>query len=59
VDVEHTLAEGRHAWLQVLRGRAEVNGVELQTSDGLAASDERRLTISAKGGCEVMLFDLA
>ena len=59
VVVEHTLAAGRHAWVQVLRGRAAINGVELQTSDGLAVSDEHRLTIAAKGGCEMMLFDLA
>ena len=56
--VSHQLATGRHAWLQVLRGRASLNGQELQTSDGAAVSDDGLLTIQADGPAEVMLFDL-
>jgi hypothetical protein len=58
-SVNHELQTGRHAWLQVLRGRVSVNGTALQTSDGLAISDERLLTIIGEQGAEVMLFDLA
>jgi redox-sensitive bicupin YhaK (pirin superfamily) len=57
-SVSHSLADGRHAWLQVLRGSVSLNGQELQTSDGAAVSDESLLTIQASGPAEVMLFDL-
>ncbi len=60
VSVSHQLAAGRYAWLQVLRGTADVNGTQLDTSDGLAASDEnRQLTIVGKQPAEIMLFDMA
>jgi quercetin 2,3-dioxygenase len=58
-SVSHDLPPGRHAWLQVLRGRASANGTLLETSDGLAVSNERRLTITGEHAAEVMLFDLA
>jgi redox-sensitive bicupin YhaK (pirin superfamily) len=56
--VTHELAPGRHAWLQVLRGSAQLNGVSLATSDGAAVSEESSLTVLAAEPCEVMLFDL-
>ena len=55
----HELAPGRHAWLQVLRGRVSLNGIPLDTSDGAAVSEENRLTLSTDQASEVMLFDLA
>jgi redox-sensitive bicupin YhaK (pirin superfamily) len=58
-SVRHDLTTGRHAWLQVLRGQVKVNGIHLQTSDALAASEERLLTIVAEQPAEIMLFDLA
>lgn len=58
-QVEHRLAQGRHAWLQVLRGSISLNGRDLQTSDGAAVSDEPALTIQATKDAEIMLFDLA
>lgn len=57
-QVTHELAPGRHAWLQVLRGTVTLNGQPLVTSDGVAVSDETRLTIEASTDAEVMLFDL-
>jgi len=57
--VEHPLAESRHAWLQVLRGKVTVNDHALDTSDGVAISDERVLKIEANEEAEIMLFDLA
>jgi redox-sensitive bicupin YhaK (pirin superfamily) len=58
--VEHALAPGRHAWLQVARGRVDLGGgrLELGPGDGLAASDERALAISAREDAEILLFDL-
>lgn len=58
-QVRHAPAEGRHAWLQVLRGNVSLNGHTLQTGDGAAVSDEKLLTIEAAGDAEIMLFDLA
>jgi redox-sensitive bicupin YhaK (pirin superfamily) len=58
-ELQHELAEGRHAWLQVLRGEVSLNGQQLNTSDGVAVSDEGLLSIEPRGGAEVMLFDLA
>src|SRR5262249_49950858 len=39
-EVTHTLAPGRHAWLQVLRGAVLLNDHTLETSDGAAVSEE-------------------
>jgi len=58
-QVTHPLADGRHAWLQVLRGVVSLNGHELNASDGAAISEERQLTIRTLVGADLMLFDLA
>lgn len=57
--VEHPLAAGRGAWLQVARGSVELNGTTLQQGDGAAIEDETALAITSKGASEVLLFDLA
>ena len=53
------LAPGRHAWLQVVRGRVTTGEQPLQAGDGLAVSDESALAVRADGAAEVLLFDLA
>jgi redox-sensitive bicupin YhaK (pirin superfamily) len=58
-EVRHSLSDGRHAWLQVLRGRAKANGHVLKVGDGAAVSDEEVLAIDADEDSEIMLFDLA
>lgn len=57
-SVNHDIEPQRHAWLQVLRGSVSVNGLSLDTSDGVAVSDERNLVITGEQPAEVMLFDL-
>jgi redox-sensitive bicupin YhaK (pirin superfamily) len=57
-QVIHELDTGRHAWLQVLRGSALLNGIELSEGDGVALSDDNTLTIQATTEAEIMLFDL-
>jgi redox-sensitive bicupin YhaK (pirin superfamily) len=57
--VAHALKPGRQAWLQVLRGRAALNGHPLSAGDGAAVSREERLEITGQDDAEVMLFDLA
>jgi redox-sensitive bicupin YhaK (pirin superfamily) len=54
----YPLASGRHAWLQVLRGRVELNGNAVVAGDGAAASDESTLSLRAIVPSEVLLFDL-
>ena len=56
--VEHRIASGRHAWLQVARGSVEANGERLGAGDGAAISDEPRLAVRAEEPSEILLFDL-
>jgi quercetin 2,3-dioxygenase len=58
--VEHSLAKGRGAWLQVARGSVLLNGTTLRKGDGAAIEDESLLEISGSGAedAEVLLFDL-
>lgn len=58
-SIEQSIAESRHAWLQVLRGSVLLNGTLLATSDGAAVSEERLLKIEASEAAEIMLFDLS
>lgn len=56
--LDFTLANGRHAWLQVLRGQVELGSQPLQTGDGAAISDEDALALTTATQAEVMLLDL-
>lgn len=57
--VTHELRPGRHAWVQVARGQARLNGVLLKEGDGAAVRDETALTLDSETGAEVLVFDLA
>ncbi len=53
------LAEGRHAWIQLISGAIDVNGFTLDAGDGAAISQEAVLTIRAyEDNSEFLLFDL-
>jgi hypothetical protein len=61
--VEHALAPGRHAWVQVVGGTVDLNGQTLAAGDGAALSDESTVTLTAghggsEGDVELLLFDL-
>jgi redox-sensitive bicupin YhaK (pirin superfamily) len=58
-SVTHQLSPGRHAWLQMLRGKVILNGVSLSAGDGAAVSQEPELAIRSDGASELLLFDLA
>jgi redox-sensitive bicupin YhaK (pirin superfamily) len=59
-QVRQPIAAHRHAWVQVVRGQASVNGQALFEGDGAALSDESEITVSGgTGGGEFLLFDLA
>ena len=57
--LEHPLAPGRHAWLQVMRGAVDLGGQALAEGDGAAVSGEAGLEVRGVGGASVLLFDLA
>jgi redox-sensitive bicupin YhaK (pirin superfamily) len=54
----HVVAPGRHAWVHVARGRAQVDGVDLEAGDAVSTSEPGDLTITGEGA-EVLVFDLA
>ena len=58
-QVPVSLAHGRHAWLQVLRGEVRLNNHEMRAGDGASVSEETDLTIEGGDAAEVMLFDLS
>jgi redox-sensitive bicupin YhaK (pirin superfamily) len=57
-SVTHELAEDRHAWVQVVRGRIRLNGLSLQEGDGAALRDEPQIEMTADGEAELLIFDL-
>jgi len=54
----HELAPGRHAWLQVVKGKLALNGHPLAAGDGASASGEERLVLESGDDAEILLFDL-
>jgi redox-sensitive bicupin YhaK (pirin superfamily) len=53
------LRPGRHAWVQMARGGATLNGETLGEGDGAALSDETRVELVATADAEILVFDLA
>ena len=58
-ELQHGLADGRHAWVQVARGVVEVNGQRLQAGDGAAVTGEPALTLRGVEDSELLIYDLA
>jgi redox-sensitive bicupin YhaK (pirin superfamily) len=58
-SLTYDLGEGRRAYLVPAVGEVEVNGVRVPARDGVAAADERTLTIRALVDSEVVLVDAA
>ena len=53
------LAENRYGWIQIVKGKVDLNGETLNASDGAAISEERLLEIkSLADETEILLFDL-
>jgi len=57
--VRHELGAGRHAWLQVVRGRIAIGTETLEAGDGVAISDEPSIELAAESDAEVLVFELA
>ena len=58
-SIAHTLRPGRGAWIQMIKGRIDLNGVGLKAGDGAAVEDVDRTTFKAQVAAEFLLFDLA
>jgi hypothetical protein len=57
-ELSHTLARGRHAWLQVANGEISLETHRLGRGDGAAVSDDPQLHIVARRPSEFLLLDL-
>jgi len=56
------LKPGRHAWVQLVKGELDLNGMRLKKGDGAAISNETKLKLASVGGngvAEFLVFDLA
>ncbi len=58
VEMDAPLAEGHHAWIQMVHGQLSVNGVALKVGDGASLSGEKKLHLKAGEPAEFLLFDL-
>jgi redox-sensitive bicupin YhaK (pirin superfamily) len=58
-ETTHQLGAGRKGWVQVARGRAEINGMALQIGDGVALADETGITLRGMSDAEILLFDMS
>ncbi|HXJ39147.1 MAG TPA: pirin family protein [Bryobacteraceae bacterium] len=57
-SVEHPLAPGRAAWVQLIAGDLEVNGAAMLPGDGAAIEGEQSVRLAAGGGAHFLFFDL-
>ncbi len=58
--VDHTFAEARGAWLQVVRGAVQLDGQTLTAGDGAAIAQEHKIALQGTANdSEVLLFDMA
>lgn len=59
-NIEHMLAAGRRAWVQMARGSVTINGQILHQGDGLAITDETQISCQGHAASsEFILFDMA
>jgi quercetin 2,3-dioxygenase len=56
---ERSLDPKRRAWVQVVRGKVDVNGRQLDAGDALGLEGESKLELARGDKAEVLVFDLA
>jgi hypothetical protein len=57
--VQHSVANGRRAFVQVARGSIELNGQRLDAGDAAMISEASTLALLGKESAEALVFDLA
>ncbi len=58
-SLQHILAAGRKAWVQIAAGSISLQGELLQAGDGAALEGEQTIDITANTNTELLLFDMA
>jgi len=58
-SLTHRFEADRYGWLQVVRGKIAVNGVEMNAGDGAAITKDAATEIAARDQSEFLLFDLS
>ncbi|PKR51893.1 pirin family protein [Thalassospira marina] len=58
-SVDHTLENGRIAWLQMINGTLALGDTTLNAGDGAAIAQEDILKLQARTDIEALLFDMA
>lgn len=56
--IQHTVSNGRMAYIFVINGKATINGKTLQTRDAITVQNENSVAITAKTQTEIILIDL-
>ena len=59
VEAIHALAQGRKAWLQVVKGNVKLGNDALKAGDAAAITDQEKIAVRSLSAAEVLLFDLA
>ncbi len=59
IEIKHNFKPKRFGWLQIAKGGANVNGIDLEQGDGAVIENEHLITIHTTNSAEVLLFDLA
>jgi quercetin 2,3-dioxygenase len=59
IETIHTLAPGRRAWVQVVKGEITVGTESLSAGDGAAVTDLPQIALRSKTAAEFLLFDLS
>ena len=54
----HELAQGRSAWLHLVKGELALGDVILTTGDGAGFTDERAVSVTAREDTEILLLDM-
>lgn len=57
-SVSHTQQQGRGAWVQVVQGELQADGLPLQAGDGASTETAGTFTFTATTPAEALLFDL-
>lgn len=56
--IQHTVSNGRMAYIFVINGKATINGKTLQTRDAITVQNENSVAITAKTQTEIIFIDL-
>ena len=58
-SLQYTFQAKRIGWLQLIKGRCDLNGLQLSAGDGAAIQHEELCHISCIETAEFLLFDLS